>query len=310
MLNHPHHIEKELTKPKVMAFGYFDGVHLGHQKVIQAAKTYAVERGLTSAVMTFHPHPSIVLGREKPITHSLTPLNDKIEVIEELGIDELYVVSFTEKFSELLPQQFVDEYIIGLNVMHVVAGFDFTYGKMGKGTMETLPFHSRGQFEQTIIQKVELEQEKISSTYIRSLVQNGDVSKVSTLLGRPYIVKGTVIHGEKRGSTIGFPTANIQLNEQYVIPKVGVYAIKIKVDDKYYDGVCNIGFKPTFHEKQTKVSIEVHIFDFNGLIYHKQVEVEFVFRIRDEQKFENIEQLINRIHVDVSEAKAYLKVNC
>jgi riboflavin kinase/FMN adenylyltransferase len=305
-LSHPHELNKETSSPKVMAFGYFDGVHIGHQTVIQTAKRIADEKGIASAVMTFHPHPSVVLKKDRAVQFALTPLQDKISAIESLGVDELYVVDFKEEFAQLLPQMFVDEYIIRLNVKHVVAGFDFTYGKLGKGTMETLPFHSRNQFSQTVIQKIEMDSEKVSSTYIRHLLQNGNVSKISILLGRPYKIKGKVVHGEKRGRTIGFPTANIDVQESYQIPKVGVYAVRVKVRDEWFNGVCNIGFKPTFHQKMDIASIEVHLFEFTENIYDEHVELLFVNRIRDEQKFNGIDQLIARINVDVKEAKEYL----
>lgn len=307
-LSHPVHIKKENSSPKVMAFGYFDGVHLGHQKVIQTAKDLAEQMQLTSSVMTFHPHPSIILRKDRAVHLSLTPLHDKIKAIEKLGIDELYIVEFTEQFAQLQPQQFVDEYMIGLNIKHVVAGFDFTYGKMGKGTMETLPFHSRGQFTQTIIPKVENDNGKISSTYIRELLKVGDMMKISSLLGRSYKITGTVVDGEKRGTSIGFPTANIEVKEPYQLPKVGVYAIQMKVKDEWYKGVCNIGYKPTFHQQMSRQTIEAHLFDFNDNIYGELVELEFIYRIRDEQKFNNVQELIERIKQDVVEAQEYFKV--
>jgi riboflavin kinase/FMN adenylyltransferase len=305
-ISHPHKLNKETSSPKVMAFGYFDGVHIGHQTVIQTAKKMATEKGLLSAVMTFHPHPSVVLKRDQAVHFALTPLVDKIAAIESLGVDELYVVDFKEEFAQLLPQQFVDEYIIQLNVKHVVAGFDFTYGRMGKGTMETLPFHSRNQFTQTTIQKVELDSEKVSSTYIRKLLQEGHVNKISTLLGRPYKIKGKVIHGEKRGRTIGFPTANIDVQDSYQIPKVGVYAVRMNIKGEWMNGVCNIGYKPTFHQDRAVASIEVHLFDFTDNIYDENIELLFIHRIRDEQKFNGINELISRINVDIREAKEFL----
>ncbi|MBM6618398.1 bifunctional riboflavin kinase/FAD synthetase [Bacillus suaedaesalsae] len=305
-ISHPHEIKLENSLPKVMALGFFDGVHIGHQKVIGSAKQIADEKGIKSAVMTFYPHPSIVLRRENAVHYAITPLNDKIVEIERLGIDELYVVEFKEQFAQLLPQEFVDDYIIKLNVKHVVAGFDFTYGRMGKGTMETLPFHSRNQFTQTIVPKVEKDDEKVSSTYIRKLLQDGNVSVISSLLGRPYKIKGNVIHGEKRGSTIGFPTANIAPLEDYYIPKIGVYAVKMKIKDEWYNGVCNIGKKPTFHENLANISIEVHLFDFSDMIYGEFIELSFLYRIRDEQKFTGIDQLVERIQIDMKIAKEIL----
>jgi riboflavin kinase/FMN adenylyltransferase len=307
-LSHPPHIATEIQAQKVMAFGYFDGVHIGHQKVILTAKELAKQNGMRSSVMTFHPHPSVVLRKEHAIHHMLTPLHEKIEAIEKLGIDELYIVNFSEAFSQLLPQEFVDDYIINLNVKHVVAGFDFSYGKMGKGTMETIPFHSRGQFTHTVIDKVHLQSEKISSSYIRNLLENGQVKDIPDLLGRFYKIRGKVVHGEKRGSTIGFPTANIELQEPYHLPKTGVYAVELYVLGEYYRGVCNIGYKPTFHQKLTEKSIEVHLFDFEQNIYGESVELIFHNRIRDEQKFNGIQELVVRIHVDVKETKEFFKV--
>lgn len=305
-ISHPHEIKQENSSPKVMALGFFDGVHIGHQKVIGTAKQIADEKRVKSAVMTFYPHPSIVLKKENAVHYAITPLNDKISEIERLGIDELYVVEFKEEFAQLLPQEFVDEYIIKLNVKHVVAGFDFTYGRMGKGTMETLPFHSRNQFTQTIVPKVERDDEKVSSSFIRKLLQDGDVKRITSLLNRPYNIKGKVIHGEKRGSSIGFPTANIAATEDYYIPKIGVYAVRMKVKDVWYNGVCNVGKKPTFHQDLKEVSIEVHLFNFKEMIYGDLIELSFLYRIRDEHKFSGIDELVERINMDVKEAKELL----
>ncbi|KAA0547891.1 bifunctional riboflavin kinase/FAD synthetase [Bacillus sp. BGMRC 2118] len=305
-ISHPHEIKLENSLPKVMALGFFDGVHIGHQKVIGTAKQIADEKGIKSAVMTFYPHPSIVLKKENAVHFAITPLNDKISEIERLGIDELYVVEFKEQFAQLLPQEFVDDYIIELNVKHVVAGFDFTYGRMGKGTMETLPFHSRNQFTQSVVPKVEKDDEKVSSTSIRNLLEEGEVSTISSYLGRPYKIKGKVIHGEKRGSSIGFPTANIAPLDDYYIPKIGVYAVKMKIKEEWYNGVCNVGKKPTFHESSKAISIEVHVFDFNDKIYGESIELSFLQRIRDEQKFSGIDQLVERIKIDSKIAKEIL----
>ncbi len=307
-ISHPPHLVNEMTLPKVMAFGYFDGVHIGHQKVILAAKELAKKNNLISSVMTFSPHPSVVLQKDNAIHHSITPLQDKIEVIEELGIDELYIVNFNESFSQLLPQQFVDQYIIEMNCKHVVAGFDFTYGKMGKGNMETLPFHSREQFSQTVISKVEINSGKVSSSSIRHLLQTGEVNQIQSFLGRPYKIKGVVVGGDKRGSSIGFPTANISLEESYYIPLVGVYAVQMKVKGYWYNGVSNIGFKPTFHQKKNEITIEVHLFDFSQDIYGEHIELVFIQRIRNEQKFNGIDELVSRIQVDVTEAKELLQM--
>ncbi len=290
-----------------MALGYFDGVHKGHQKVILKAKEIAEKTGMKSAVMTFHPHPRVVLRKQEDVDY-LTPLAEKIQLIEQLGIDLLFVVEFTKDFAALLPQQFVDEFIINLNVKHVVAGFDFTYGNLGKGTMESMPFHSRDQFSHTTVEKLTDHDRKVSSSLIREVIRSGDVEYAKTLLGRPHFITGSVIHGDKRGRTIGFPTANIGLEENYLLPATGVYAVSITVDGQSHAGVCNIGYKPTFkNEKALKPSIEVHIFDFHKEIYEKKVLVSWYKRLRSEQKFHNVEELIDQISKDKAAAEEFFQ---
>ncbi|MFI8574637.1 bifunctional riboflavin kinase/FAD synthetase [Rossellomorea aquimaris] len=305
-VHHPHSISKNDFPSLVLALGYFDGVHRGHQRVIRAAVEKAKELKACSAVMTFDPHPSVVLGHKHKHIHYITPLEDKKEIIEELGVDYLFIVRFTSEFASLIPQDFVDQYIIGLNALHVVAGFDYSYGRLGKGTMETLPFHSRDMFTSTIISKLTDDDSKVSSTFIRECLKEGDVKKVRQLLGRPFKMKGTVIHGDKRGRKIGFPTANIELAYDYLTPKVGVYAVRMKIHDKWFDGVCNIGYKPTFkNPDEYSLSIEVHIFDFHASIYGEEVYIEWYERIRDEQKFSGIEELISQIQKDKDKAIHY-----
>jgi riboflavin kinase / FMN adenylyltransferase len=305
-LQHPHQITN--MPELVCALGYFDGVHLGHQKVILEAQQEALRLGIKSAVMTFDPHPSVVLGMSVKHVEYISPLNDKICLLEDLGIDYVIVVNFSTDFAQLLPQEFIDQYIIGLNIKHIVAGFDFTYGKMGKGTMETLPFHSRNQFTHSVIPKLTNEGKKISSTLIRSLILDARVEELFQLLGRFYQTSGIVIHGDKRGRTIGFPTANIKLVSDYLLPPLGVYAVKFQIDNLWYNGVCNIGYKPTFNkEKSLKPSIEVHIFDYNQEIYGLPVTIEWHKFIRKEQKFNGIDKLVEQIQRDKEVAKKHLE---
>jgi riboflavin kinase / FMN adenylyltransferase len=294
--------------PIVVALGYFDGVHLGHQNVILEAKRTAEQLGYKSAVMTFDPHPSVVLGKSIQHVEYISPLNDKLKILNEMEIDYVFVVNFTKEFSHLLPQEFIDQYIISLNIKHVVAGFDFTYGKMGKGTMETIPFHSRNQFTYTIIPKLTNEGEKISSTLIRSYISKGKMQELICLLGRYYRTTGEVVDGDKRGRTIGFPTANIQMNSEYLLPPVGVYAVKLQVNNIWHQGVCNIGHKPTFQVKNVnKPTIEVHIFDFEQDIYGMTVTIEWHRFIREEQKFNGIESLVKQLHQDKKVAQQYFQ---
>ncbi|WP_066173124.1 bifunctional riboflavin kinase/FAD synthetase [Bacillus marinisedimentorum] len=294
------------SQQKVMALGFFDGVHRGHKKVIQTAVNKAAEAGMESAVMTFHPHPSAVLRKSVEHVRYITPPHEKEKEISKLGVDVLYVVEFSHSFADLQPQEFVDEYIIGLNVKHVVAGFDYSYGRFGKGTMETMPFHSRGQFTQTVVGRVAEEDEKVSSTLIRGCLKDGAVAAVAHYLGRPYRTIGNVGHGDRRGRTIGFPTANLELEEDYLIPAPGVYAVKATVGGKTFDGVANIGFKPTFNEVTgAEPSIEVHLFNFNQNIYGDKMEVDWYKRLRPEQKFPSADALVTQIEADKAASEAF-----
>ncbi|HET7521914.1 MAG TPA: FAD synthetase family protein, partial [Bacillales bacterium] len=184
-LIHPHELRKEDLAPSVTAFGFFDGVHFGHQKVIHMAKTIAKEKGIQSSVMTFYPPPAVVLGKQKHPEY-LTPTDHKRELIAGLGIDQLFILRFDQAVFNLTPQQFVDEYMVGLNVRHAVAGFDFTYGSDREGTAEMLAGHAQGRFGVTIVDKVEKHGEKVSSTKIRELLREGKVEDVPAYLGDYY----------------------------------------------------------------------------------------------------------------------------
>ena len=304
-LTHP--LDPKLTKDgeKVVALGYFDGVHLGHQKVIQTAVDEAQKKGRKAAVMTFHPHPSVVLKQLNKRNDYLTPIEEKADLIRKLGVDELYIVKFDEAFSQVSSQEFVDDYLIKLNVKHVVAGFDFTYGRMAKGNMTTLENESRNMFGVTVVSKVDIGNEKVSTTHIRELILGGHVEQAIPLLGRPYKIRGMVVHGDKRGRTIGFPTANIKTHAPFVYPKTGVYAVKLASDEGEFNGVCNIGYRPTFYEKEKTPLIEVNLFDFDGDLYGETVSVYWYKKIRDEQKFSGIDELKTQIAKDKQQAYDY-----
>jgi riboflavin kinase / FMN adenylyltransferase len=305
-IEHPHKFNPRDYPPLSLALGFFDGVHKGHQEVIKTAIDDANAGGMHSAVMTFDPHPSAVLGNNVKNVRYITPIQDKVELIEALGVEYLFIVHFTKSFASLLPQQFVDEYLLNINVKHVIAGFDYTYGRFGEGTMEMMPVFSQGRFTQTIVQKKELENEKISSTRIRQTLADGDFSEFFHLTGRFYFTRGIIVHGEKRGRQLGFPTANIDVSDNYIFPGTGVYAVKIKINEIWHNGVCNVGYKPTFHEKKPDhPTVEIHILSFSGEVYGATVEVEWHKRLRSEKKFNGLEELIGQIAIDKKEAEDY-----
>jgi len=290
------------AEPCSLALGYFDGVHLGHRRVIQKAIDIAKIKGWQSAVLTFHPHPREVLG-QTGYTRYLTPLEDKLEQLERMGVDVVYVMNFDISFSSVYPEDFITECLLPLQVKHIVVGFDYTFGYRGMGTAHTLQELSEDRYQVDIIGPVNRLGEKVSSTIIREYLHHGDVEQARHFLGRPYRVRGKVVHGDKRGRTIGFPTANVAVDKPYLIGKNGVYGVRFFVKDKWYYGVMNIGIKPTFELEKKEKSLEVHLFDFSGEIYGEDVRIEFLFFIRDEQKFSGVDALITQIQKDVQFAK-------
>ncbi|MBZ5200207.1 bifunctional riboflavin kinase/FAD synthetase [Planomicrobium chinense] len=308
-LSYPNHIkpEKELG-PISMALGFFDGVHKGHQRVIGEAIAQAQKRQVKSAVMTFDPHPSLVLGGRKEEVFYITPMQQKLEILENMGLDICFVVRFTSDFAQLTPEQFIETFIKELNAVHVTAGFDFSFGSKGKGNMKVMEEAGRGLFSVTTIEKQVDAEEKISSTRIRSLLKSGDVGEVCRLLNRPFRISGTVVNGDKRGRTIGFPTANVEPEIGSYVPGRGVYAVRIWVQGIEYNGVCNVGYKPTFNNPDVKKqTVEVYILEFDKTIYGEMVDVDWYRRIRDEQKFSGIDELKAQIQRDKETAIQFFK---
>jgi riboflavin kinase/FMN adenylyltransferase len=304
-LKEPPNTPQDNGKEKVIALGYFDGLHIGHQKVIQTAVDQAREKGMQAAVMTFHPHPSMVLKKLKKRDNYLTPPEEKADVLAGLGVDLVYFVTFDDAFSQLSPQDFIDQYLIKLHAKHIVAGFDFTFGKMAKGDMSNIGEYSRKMFTHTVVSKVERDGEKISTTRIRELILNGDTEHAARYIGRPYEMQGVVVHGDKRGRTLGFPTANLQFKDPYVHPAKGIYAVKMKVDNTWYNGLANVGTRPTFYTDGKSITIEVYLLDFNQDIYDKEVAVNWFKRLRPEEKFDNVDDLIKQMKQDEVDARAY-----
>lgn len=307
-LNYPNKTTIDRQDEYSLAIGFFDGLHKGHQQVIKSAVQKAKELGIRSAVMTFNPHPSHLFGKGKDKVGYITPYEEKVKVLENLGVDTLFIVRFDWELASLSPEQFVDIFIKGLHVKHVTAGFDFTFGSKGAGTMEHMELFSEGSYGTTIIERVEDENEKISSTRIRTLLAEGNVEKTAELLGRPFRTSGKVIHGEKRGRMLGFPTANIETDEETILPKNGVYAVFFTVQSEKQLGVCNVGIKPTFKNPgEMKPLIEVHLLDFDGDLYDQVATVDWIASIRDEQKFASVDELVAQIGRDKETARKLLE---
>ncbi len=290
-----------------LALGFFDGLHKGHFEVIQQAKKKAEELNIQSAVMTFDPHPSHVLGDGKNKVGYITPFEEKCRLLRLMGIDALFVVTFNPQLAALTPAEFVEIFIKRLNVKHVTAGFDYTFGTKGSGTMEEMENLSDGLFGTTVVGKVIDDAQKVSSTRIRQLLANGNVEEAASLLGRNFRTIGTVVHGAKNGRKLGFPTANVQPADSSILPANGVYAVRFSFDDVTHDGVCNVGIKPTFNDPNVKEAmVEVHVLNFEGDLYGKEVAVDWIAHIREEKKFESFDALIAQIGRDKQLAESIL----
>lgn len=276
----------------VCAVGYFDGVHRGHVQLIEKAKQLAENQGMQCAVMTFDPDPWTVLKPDARIEHIIT-LEEKEQLLAALGVDLFYVVEFTREFAGLSIEEFHD-LVVRLNIQALVCGFDFTYGKMGKGNVESLRLETR--FCAEVINRVDLGQEKISSSRIEELLKQGKVEQANELLGYIWSVAGVIVSGFKRGRKMHFPTANLQVGQQSILPAVGVYAGFVQVDDMVKPAMISVGKNPTFDN--VAVSIEAYILGFNGDLYDKRARFYFVNRLRDEVRFASIEDLQKQLVKD------------
>lgn len=304
-LTYPHSLVLEELPETVSAIGFFDGIHKGHQKVIKTAVKQAKENNMESAVITFHPHPSVVLKKGMEHVQYITPIREKQEILQRMNVDRLYIIKFNKELSGLSPQEFVDHFIIGLNIKHLVAGFDYSFGFKGAGNMTNIAEYTRDKFSYTIIDKVTLDDEKISSTRIRNLLKEGKVDEVNTLLGRPLKYTSMVVHGAERGANLGYPTANLKVIEEALLPKIGVYAVKIVYKNAVYEGMASVGTNPTFEEDKGILSVEVNIFDYNNDLYGEELQMEWHAFIRDEEKFESADALIAQLARDEENIRSY-----
>ncbi len=297
--------DNRIRKKCVVVIGVFDGVHRGHQALIKKAIKRARALHARLVVLTFDPHPVQVLYPERKLSLIIS-LKYRLKLLEQLGVDETIVVHFTRSFSRLSPEKFIKQYLIGrLHPQEVFVGDDFRFGQNRSGSIED--FISAGHqfgFRVNHIKPLQGDRHKISSSQIRELIENGELSRARFFLGRPVALMGKVVRGSSRGKSIGFPTANVLPNNEIIAPR-GVYAVKVFYRNKTYKGAANLGVRPTFKD-QNKFFIEVHIFDFHQSLYGQDIAIEFVQKIRDEKKFNTLQELVSRIKQDITRAKAIL----
>jgi len=299
----------KLLSNSVVTIGTFDGVHVGHKKIIKRLVKIADKENLQAIVLTFFPHPRMVVQNDTNIK-MLNTIDEKTKLLEAEGIDHLVVKKFTKEFSRLSAQDYVRDVLVEkLHVKHIIIGYDHHFGRNRTANINDLKaFGEIYDFKVTEISAHEINEVAVSSTKIRSALSEGDLKTANTFLGYNFMLTGTVVKGKGLGKKLDYPTANIQIEEPYkLIPKNGVYVVKSAIEDKAVFGMMNIGTNPTVDGKIQ--SIEVHFFDFSKDIYGVQIEIEILERLRDEQKFESLEALKSQLSKDLINSKQYLKEN-
>jgi len=285
----------------VVALGNFDGVHLGHQEVLRRAVEEGRRRGMKVIAATFHPHPRAVLGAGDP-PKLLTPLALRCEMLLAYGADEVWVISFDAALSKKTPERFVRDVLIREGRAGVVVvGENFRFGHKAAGEFRDLLRIMREAGGTAVGVQVHGMDGGISSTCIRALISGGEVTKAAGLLGRPYVLRGEVVVGDKRGRSIGFPTANVMPDTDAVIPARGVYAGFVRFGEEEYGACTNVGVAPTFGRTESRV--EAYLLDFEGDLYGRVVDIGFVKRIREERRFSGVDELIGQIRRDVEETR-------
>jgi riboflavin kinase/FMN adenylyltransferase len=296
-------------KQVVLTQGTFDGVHIGHQKILKQVVEEAKRMNGVSVLLTFYPHPRLVLYPDDNDLKLLTTIEEKVDIVRNLGIDYVIILPFTKELSRLRADEFVREILVNqLRVDKLIIGYDHRFGRNREGGLKEMKAISESfGFEVEEIPAQDIENSIVSSTKIRKALLGGDAHTAENYLGKNYSITGKVEGGLQKGTEIGFPTANIRVNSSFkLIPKNGVYAVWVYLDENKYGGMLNIGYNPTFINKQW--SIEVHIFEFSKNIYNQEITLEFVARTRDEMEYKSISDLIKQLKIDETEIRKILEI--
>jgi riboflavin kinase/FMN adenylyltransferase len=283
----------------IITLGTFDGIHVGHRFIIEEVVKKASDLGGRSFLITYHPHPRKIIPGQNQLNLLSTP-SEKIEIFEKLGIENLLIVNFTKKFSQLNPELFIDNYVVnGIGTKEIIIGYDHHFGKGRGGNQDFLKsMGEKSGFEVTVIPEYKMSNVTISSSKIRNALLQGDISRANEYLGRQYAFTGTVIGGDKRGRELGYPTANLRIDdEDKLLPALGIYAVEVTLKEEKKHGLLSVGKRPTFYESGDVVP-EVYLFDFNEDIYGEEITVSLVERIRGEEKFSSANELIEQMNKD------------
>ena len=291
--------------PAILTIGTFDGVHLGHKKIIKKLVKSAKEKKLRSCILTFFPHPRNFLSKSNDLK-MINTIREKKEILDELGVDELIIQEFNDDFSNLSANEFIRHLLKFCEIKEIIVGFNHKFGKDREAGIDELKVYGKKYgFDVMEIGAFDINQINISSTKIRNAIGAGEVELCNEYLGYNFSIDGNIVKGKSIGKKIGFPTANIRVEENYkIIPKNGVYFVSCKIKNIQKFGMMNIGFNPTFGNK--KLTIEVNIFDFEQDVYGENIRIEFIKFIRNEIRFHNIDELIKQIKIDRETCKSYM----
>jgi riboflavin kinase/FMN adenylyltransferase len=304
---HFYTLEEVHLKHTWLTIGSFDGVHLGHQAIIKQLTDGAHRTQAQAVVITFFPHPSVVI-RKRTDFHYLTTPEERAKLLGELGVDVVITHPFNQQIAQLSAQEFMDRIEAHLKPDHLIVGHDFALGRNRSGNVdELILLGEEMDYILSTVPPVRINGEIISSSRIRSALAEGNVVLAHRMLNRPYRISGIVIPGDGRGKTIGIPTANVDTWKERVIPKSGVYAGYAHTEGKTWNAVINIGVRPTFSNNSKKQHIEAYILEFRKDIYGKHIQLDFIARIRDEKRFPNVTALVDQINLDTVEAKSLLE---
>jgi riboflavin kinase/FMN adenylyltransferase len=291
-----------------ITIGSFDGVHIGHQAIIRQLINGAQSAGLPSVVVTFHPHPAVVLGKVKQASYLTSP-NERAALLGEFGVDYVVTLPFDQQLAELSALDFMRLLTDHLGVRHLCIGYDFALGRDREGNVERLKeIGAQLDFDVKVFDPVfNGEGNPVSSSLIRQRLAEGQLAKAVSLLGRHYRVEGKVVHGDGRGKQLGFPTANLEIWPERLLPPSGVYATKVWIDENCYPAIANLGFRPTFVNQQTFPILEVHVMEWKRDLYGQTIQIDFIDRIRDEMRFSSVEALITQIKMDIQISKEVIE---
>lgn len=288
----------------VACIGYFDGFHLGHQSLFNKTLSEAASTSQLSALISFEPDPWTVLKKQTHIQH-LTTLKDRKQLAEAMGFDIYITLQFNEEMATMDPLRFIDKLKYS-GIRTLICGFDFRFGHQGLGTIDTLKAAESDDFKVFVIEEKDYLHEKISTTRIKIALEQGQMELAQHLLGRTYGLKGIVVHGQQIGRKIGYPTANLKVDDEYILPKVGVYAGYVSLHGLMYTAMIGLGYNPTVKDDRI-VSIEAHLFDFDQDIYDEEVDFLFVHYLRNELKFDGLEGLIEQLKIDELQCRELAK---